>query len=132
MDGLVPILGILGIFIIPALALGWIGVVYFRGRHEETMAMIDKGVVLKRQSSAVNRFRALCNGLLMVGLALGLLCAVLLDPHFEYSFWLYPALVVLGGGLGFLVYFFVAGRMMKDEETSKETFLTLEGENERS
>ena len=117
MGELVPILAVIGIFILPVAALGIGWVVLLRNRHEERIKMIEKGVILEEPEKKANRYPALRNGLFMVGLAVGLI----LGPENDFDFLVIPVFAVLFGGFGFIVYFALSRRLqVKEREEDKK------------
>lgn len=123
MDDLIPILGILCAVGLPMVFLILVGTRMIKSRHEERMEMIRQGIILEEPEKKVNRYVALRNGLLLVGIALGLFVGLLVsegrDPFSRYFIlWTMP---VLFAGFAFLVYFFIAQKMQKAEnEKNKE------------
>ena len=80
MDELIGLVAVIGIFIFPVAALGTGWVILLRNRHEERIKMIDKGVILAEPERSPNRYPALRNGLFMVGLAIGLIVGMFVEP----------------------------------------------------
>ena len=70
-DWLIPLVAIVCAVGLPVVLLIVLVVRTTRTKHEERMAMIEKGIVLEEPERKVNKFNALRNGLLMIGLALG-------------------------------------------------------------
>ena len=89
-----------------------------RTKHEERMAMIEKGIVLEEPEKKTNKFNALRNGLLMIGLALGAMSGVYLDVTMPSDWTGFPVdiFTVLGGGIAYLIYFFIVLKMMEKEK----------------
>ncbi len=89
-----------------------------RTKHEERMAMIEKGIVLEEPEKKTNKFNALRNGLLMIGLALGAMSGVYLDVTMPSDWTGFPVVIftVLGGGIAYLIYFFIVLKMMEKEK----------------
>lgn len=89
-----------------------------RTKHEERMAMIEKGIVLEEPEKKTNKFNALRNGLLMIGLALGAMSGVYLDATMPSDWTGFPVVIftVLGGGIAYLIYFFIVLKMMEKEK----------------
>ena len=104
-EWLIPLVAILCGAGLPIILLMVVVVRTTRQRHEERMAMIEKGIVLEEPERRANKYGALRNGLLMVGLAFGAILGV--------SFVIYT---VLGGGVAYLVYFFIVLKMMEKEK----------------
>ena len=111
---LIPLVAIVCAVGLPVVLLIVLVVRTTRTKHEERMAMIEKGIVLEEPERKVNKFNALRNGLLMIGLALGAIGGIYLDdtmPHDWAGF-----SVVLGGGIAYLAYFFIVLKMLEKEK----------------
>ena len=89
-----------------------------RTKHEERMAMIEKGIVLEEPEKKTNKFNALRNGLLMIGLALGAMSGVYLDATMQSDWTGFPVVIftVLCVGIAYLIYFFIVLKMMEKEK----------------
>ncbi|MDR1202948.1 MAG: hypothetical protein LBL58_15140 [Tannerellaceae bacterium] len=88
-----------------------------QSKHAERMAMIEKGVVIEEPEKKVNKFDALRNGLLMIGLSLGAIAGLSINRYFyirEGGFLIF-ILAILGGGIAFVIYFFIARKMQREE-----------------
>lgn len=121
MDGLlVPIVAIVCAVGLPIIMIIILGVQAQRGRHAERLAMIEKGAVLEESEKRANRYPALRNGLVMIGLSLGLIVGLFVEPYLpDYSDFFslgIPAFTILFGGIGFIVYFFFSRKMQEKEE----------------
>lgn len=96
-----------------------------RFRHEERMKMIEGGVILREPEKRANRYPALRNGLFMIGLALGVLIGLFVNPYvpedeYGFEFFTVPMCALLMGGIGFVIYFFLSRKMqVKEEEEDK-------------
>ena len=102
MDELIGLVAVIGIFIFPVAALGTGWVILLRNRHEERIKMIDKGVILAEPERSPNRYPALRNGLFMVGLAIGLIVGMFVEPSVpenDFEFMVIPTFAVLFGVL---------------------------------
>ena len=100
MDELIGLVAVIGIFIFPVAALGTGWVILLRNRHEERIKMIDKGVILAEPERSPNRYPALRNGLFMVGLAIGLIVGMFVEPSVpenDFEFMVIPTFAVLFG-----------------------------------
>ncbi len=118
-DLLIPIVAILCAIALPIIMIIILGVQAQKGRHAERLAMIEKGFILEEPEKKANRYPALRNGMVMIGLSLGLIIGLFVDPYWpEYdSFFslVIPAFTILFGGIGFVVYFFFSRRMQQKE-----------------
>ncbi|MCC8199647.1 MAG: hypothetical protein LIP06_14065 [Tannerellaceae bacterium] len=116
---LIPLLGIICMFGIPMLFFILVGMKKVQTKHVERMAMIGKGFVLEEPKVQPNYYAALRNGLVMIGLALGGVSGVymkilLFTHHWEMDL-LICLMTLLGGGIGFIVYFFIVRELLKKE-----------------
>lgn len=110
-----------GLPVITGLILGYQSM---RNRHEQRMNMIDKGIILEEPERKANRYPALRNGLVMIGLALGILFGILMYPAFpNMDGWeelIIPMMAILFGGIAFIIYFFLSYKMQKKERRENE------------
>jgi len=117
---LIPIVAIVCAVGLPIIMIIILGVQAQRGRHAERLAMIEKGVVLEEPEKKANRYPALRNGIVMIGLSLGLILGLFFDPYIpqisRYVSLAIPAFTILFGGIGFVVYFFFSRRMQEKED----------------
>ena len=96
---------------------------YISSRNKERMSMIERGITpsafLSRQRlNPGDPLNMLKWGLLIFGVGLGFLVDVFLDsiPGYDVSHELKPALMLVGGGAGLLVYYLIASKTMKQRE----------------
>lgn len=117
-DWLVPLVAIICAVGLPVLLLIVLVVRTTRSKHEERMAMIEKGIVLEEPERKANKFNALRNGLLMIGLALGAICGIALEETMPSDWEGFAVIIftVLGGGIAYLAYFFIVLKMMEKEK----------------
>lgn len=97
--------------------------VIVKSRHEERMKMIERGVILAEPEKPANRYPALRNGLFMIGLALGIIVGILVQPLFwggDFDLLIVPMFAVLFGGLAFVLYFYLSRKMLLKEETEDD------------
>ena len=89
-----------------------------RTKHEERLAMIVLGIVLEEPERKTNKFNALRNGLLMIGLALGAIGGIYLDDTMPYDWAGFSVVIftVLGGCIAYLAYFFIVLKMLEKEK----------------
>ncbi|MDR1981182.1 MAG: hypothetical protein LBQ39_06135 [Tannerellaceae bacterium] len=123
---LIPIVAIICVFGIPAVVIAILSWKRQESKHTERMAMIEKGIVseeLEKPEKRAKKYTGLRNGLLMIGLALGLMADSTFDVgagwhgfdgwhgHAEF-----PVFAILGGGIAFVIYFLIVYRMEKNKE----------------
>jgi hypothetical protein len=110
----------------PVLVLGIIfgaivTIVYLGVRRKERMAMLEKGVdasVFFSKKSSSNEY-ALKYGLLLIGVALGILVGNLLAasaPFAEAEEAAYFSMIFLFGGVALLVNYFIARKMFNEDK----------------
>lgn len=119
MDGIFDVLTVAIVFFFVfgmPIVLVWI-ILEFRknkNRHNERMSLISQGIIpeeeVKRKRNP-NRFVSLRNGIVLIGLAIGILVGFTIAQNLalseETAFWIYSASILLFLGIGYLVYFFV-------------------------
>jgi multisubunit Na+/H+ antiporter MnhB subunit len=110
MEALIPLLGI----IVPFATVFGIVYIVFSTRHRERMNMIDKGMDPQIAKPAPDGRRAMRNGLLMVGIGLGLLTGwiiqhTLLGPESENPLPFLIGVAILGG-MSLVAYYQFYGR----------------------
>lgn len=123
----IPILGVICAVGMPVL-LGIIAsYMTIKSKHEEKMAMIEKGIVLEeamRPERRPNRYNTLRNGIFMIGLSLGVIVGMMVDSAFTYDsdwfFLLVPAITIMFGGVAFIIYFFLSRSLMEKERLEDE------------
>jgi hypothetical protein len=94
--------------------LGFVGLMIILRKfdNDEKMAMIEKGLTLpQKESSKVNPASALRWGCLFMGVGLGIFVANLIASIKSDSEALYPALMLLFGGLGLLISYYIQFKM---------------------
>ena len=95
-----------------------------KSRHEERMFMIDKGFILEEPEKKANRYPALRNGMVMIGLAFGLIIGIFMYPVMPaVDDWLnlaIPTMAILFAGIAFVVYFFVSRNIQQKERREDE------------
>ncbi|MCW5900614.1 MAG: hypothetical protein KIT10_15215 [Flavobacteriales bacterium] len=105
MEALIPLFGVIMPF---ATAFGIIYIIWST-RHRERMSMIEKGMDPEASKPAPDPRKAMRNGLLMIGIGVGLLAAWLfhqhaMDPDRDslLPYFMGPAIF---GGLALVVYY---------------------------
>lgn len=110
---------------------GGVSVLYtfFSNRHKERMAMIEKGLKLEdykgvKLSSLTMQTNPLSNlkwGLLAVFVGVGFFVGLAMDEfaHFNRPFSI--ALMLIFGGVGLIVFYFIASKKMKEQERQSQS-----------
>jgi hypothetical protein len=103
--------------------IGVILYTFLSSRHKERMAMIEKGVTPAdfKSGSLRDFFRphplsSLKWGMLAMFVGVGILLATWLDRTLYMQDSVYPASMLLFGGLGLVLFYFIASRKMRSEE----------------
>ncbi len=88
---------------------------FIKASHLERMAKIEKGINTNAPSNN-NQYLELKLGLLMVGIAFGLLLAYLLEKSLKIDeVVFYPSFMLLFGGISLIASFFWAKRLQKNK-----------------
>lgn len=113
-----PILATLIVF-------GSVGLVLWRwieSRHNERMAMIEKGVspadfkgISAREMFKPNPLSSLKWGLLAMFVGIGSLIATWLDEVYNLRDSIYLASMLVWGGLALIIFYFIAAKKMKQD-----------------
>lgn len=112
MENLVAIIAILSTIALP-IGLGMFITIRTRNtKHKERMELIKQGIVPPEESKPKpNKYRSLRNGVLLVGIALGLIISLsisyMLGLDEDEAFWVVGASVLLFLGLGYLLFYFL-------------------------
>ena len=122
MEGLlIPLLAIICTIGLPILLVSLIVYKSVQTKHQEKLAMIEKGIVLQDPEKPVNRYTALRNGLLLVGLAVGALLGLFISETWLRDSYagdfMIAIMTILFGGIAFLSYFFIIRSMQKKDNT---------------
>ncbi|GJM59886.1 MULTISPECIES: DUF6249 domain-containing protein [Persicobacter] len=101
------------------------GIVYIltTARNRERLAMIEKGMDptdLMKGPERKNRFSSLKNALLALGVGLGGIIGFFIQGGQDFSDFLQSPvnifLMIIGGGLGLLTYYFIASKIEQKEK----------------
>lgn len=125
-DTLVPIVALVSVFGFPV-ALLWV-IMELRKvnlRNRERMSLISQGIIPEeeiKQKTNPNRFVSLRNGIVLIGIAVGILVGFSITEGMslsdEKAFWIYTSSILLFLGIGYLVYFFTTRNMKAVPETA--------------
>ena len=122
MEGLlIPLLAIICTIGLPILLVSLIVYKSVQTKHQEKLAMIEKGIVLQDPEKPVNRYTALRNGLLLVGLAVGAMLGLFISETWLRDSYagdfMIAIMTILFGGIAFLSYFFIFRSMQTKDNT---------------
>jgi hypothetical protein len=122
MEGLlIPLLAIICTIGLPILLVSLIVYKSVQPKHQEKLAMIEKGIVLQDPEKPVNRYTALRNGLLLVGLAVGAMLGLFISETWLRDSYagdfMIAIMTILFGGIAFLSYFLIIRSMQKKDNT---------------
>lgn len=94
---------------------------YLETRHKERMAMIEKGVSPADFKGALPQFlktnplSSLKWGLVLMFVGIGLMVATVLDRTYYWSDAVYPAGMLIFGGLAFVIFYSIASKKLKQD-----------------
>lgn len=116
---LIPIVAIIFTIGLPILVISIIVYKSVQTKHQEKLAMIEKGMILQEPEKRTNKYTALRNGLLLVGLAVGAMIGLgISETWLRDSFagdFMIAIMTILFGGIAFLAYFFMIRSMQKQD-----------------
>ena len=116
---LIPIVAIFCTIGLPILIISIIVYKSVQTKHQEKLAMIEKGMILQEPEKRTNKYTALRNGLLLVGLAVGAMIGLgISETWLRDSFagdFMIAIMTILFGGIAFLAYFFMIRSMQKQD-----------------
>jgi hypothetical protein len=116
---LIPIVAIICTIGLPILVISIIVYKSVQTKHQEKLAMIEKGMILQEPDKRTNKYTALRNGLLLVGLAVGAMIGLgISETWLRDSFagdFMIAIMTILFGGIAFLAYFFMIRSMQKQD-----------------
>jgi ascorbate-specific PTS system EIIC-type component UlaA len=100
---------------------------FFDSRHKANMAMIEKGIApseTPKQARPVgSSLRALKLGLLALFVGIGMFVGTQLEDYYGMSHKLVPACMLIAGGLGLSIYYFIAGKAEEAQRAREEKTL---------
>ena len=96
-----------------------VGIIYIfiSARNKERMALIEKGVdaeIFYKKTRTFGKYTSLQFGLLVVGLAIGILLGAFLEEFGLEEEPAYFSMIMLFGGLGLLVYYAIMRKIKPD------------------
>lgn len=114
-----PVFGIIFTFGIPGILIFW----YLYIRHKERTKLMDMGLTpqeardyfREQEKKPKNPLGSLKWGILLTMIGLGLFIGIVLDEA-GFKDELTGVMVLLFGGLGFIIYYFVASSKLKKEQ----------------
>ena len=116
---LIPIVAIICTIGLPILVISIIVYKSVQTKQQEKLAMIEKGMILQEPEKRTNKYTALRNGLLLVGLAVGAMIGLgISETWLRDSFagdFMIAIMTILFGGIAFLAYFFMIRSMQKQD-----------------
>ncbi|MFV0271436.1 MAG: DUF6249 domain-containing protein [Macellibacteroides fermentans] len=116
---LIPIVAIICTIGLPVLVISIIVYKNVQTKHQEKLAMIEKGMILQEPEKRTNKYTALRNGLLLVGLAVGAMIGLgISETWLRDSFagdFMIAIMTILFGGIAFLAYFFMIRSIQKQD-----------------
>ncbi len=116
---LIPIVAIICTIGLPILVISIIVYKSVQTKHQEKLAMIEKGMILQEPEKRTNKYTALRNGLLLVGLAVGAMIGLgISETWLRDSFagdFMIAIMTILFGGIALLAYFFMIRSMQKQD-----------------
>lgn len=103
-------------------SIGFVLYAWIQSRHKERIAMIEKGVKASELKGSImpdilrpNPLSSLKWGLLATFVGAGLIIANILDRLYYFHDSIYFASMLICGGLGLIIFYFIASRKMKNE-----------------
>ncbi len=124
MNEFVPIIAILSSVALP-IGLGmYLGLRSISTKHKERMELIKQGIIPPEQTKPTpNKYRSLRNGILCIGIALGLIIALIISyvMHLDedQAFWVVASGILLFLGLGYVVFYLMVKNKKEFEDDAE-------------
>lgn len=124
MNEFVPIIAILSSVALP-IGLGmYLGLRSISTKHKERMELIKQGIIPPEQTKPTpNKYRSLRNGILCIGIALGLIIALIISyvMHLDedHAFWVVASGILLFLGLGYVVFYLMVKNKKEFEDDAE-------------
>lgn len=121
---LIPIIGILSTIALP-IGLGmYIVIRSINSKHKERMELIRQGIVPPEETKPTpNKYRSLRNGILLVGIALGLIISLIVSYQMDFdedsAFFVVAPTVLLFLGLGYLLFYLLVRNKKEFQDDSE-------------
>lgn len=118
LDSLIPIIAILSAVALPIVLGVYLCIKVLAARHKERMELIKQGIMPAEQSKPTpNKYRSLRNGILCIGIALGLIISLIICQAMELSedagFLVVASGILLFLGIAYVVFYMLVN---KDKE----------------
>ncbi|MFV0312793.1 MAG: DUF6249 domain-containing protein [Dysgonomonas sp.] len=110
MHNIIPIVAILSSVALPIGFGMFLGLKSIASKHKERMELIKQGIIPPDQTKPTpNKYRSLRNGILCVGIALGLIIALIISRVMELgedeAFWVVASGILLFLGLAYVTFY---------------------------
>jgi len=121
-NSLVPILAIICLFALPVLVTGYVLVKLITSNNKERLELARHGIIPPvRPKPSPNKYRSLRNGILCIGIAVGVVLGLIFSTHkgYEYyvEFLIISSSTILCLGLAYIIfYFIVKNKNLENEE----------------
>jgi hypothetical protein len=113
MEGiLIPIIAIICIFALPVIAGAYVLIKLIGSNNKERMELAKHGIIPPvRQKPSPNKYRSLRNGVLCIGIAIGLILGIVIITgqffDFYIEFLIITSSTVLCLGLAYVIFYFM-------------------------